>query len=257
MTVRGWIDRLVGPYAVLFLREATGRSDPLPHVIPTRAAALAPGQRLAFWSLCAGVGTSTLAALVAHRSTAAGAPALLFDLDRRAPSLALRAGISGGATVADALLRPGREAELVSRWSGTPFLPGAPGLHATADGARLGAVVDGASAGRPVVIDLGSGAEALDEVVLARCTRLVICVGTRVAQLQAAFCALPLLSTVTEPPIALAVIDAADDDGRRIAGRLPWPLVSIIPPDEHLARDDFGARSPTLHAVDRLIRALS
>ena len=256
MTVRGWIDRLVGPYAVLLLREATGRSDPAPHLVRVRPAALGPGQRVAFWSLCAGVGTSTLAALVAHRSTAAGVPALLLDLDRRAPSLALRAGITA-ATVADALLRPGRETELVSHWSATPFLPGAPGLHATADGARLGAVIEGAAAGRPAVIDLGCGAEALDPAVLAVCARLVVCVGTRVAQLQAAFCALPLLSTITEPPIALALIAAGEDDARQVAGRLPWPLASVIPPDEHLARDDFGARSPTLQAVDRLIRALA
>lgn len=256
MTVRGWIDRLAGPYMVLLLREATGRSDPVPHLVRVRPAALRSDQRVAFWSLSAGVGTSTLAALVAHRSTAAGAPALLLDLDRRAPSLALRAGIAG-ATVADALLRPGREAELVSRWSDTPFLPGAPGLHSAGGGARLGAVIEGASAGRPVVIDLGCGPEALDPAVLAGCTRLVICAGTRVAQLQAAFCAIPLLSTVTDPPIALAVIAAGEDDGRQIAGRLPWPLASVIPPDAHLARDDFAARSPTLQAVDRLIRALS
>ena len=256
MTVRGWIDRLVGPYAVLLLREATGRSDPLPHLVRVRPAALRAGERVAFWSLCAGVGTSTLAALVAHRSTAAGAPALLVDLDRRAPSLALRAGHLG-ATVADALLRPGREVQLVSRWSATPFLPGAPGLHASADGTRLAAVIEGASAGRPAAIDLGCGAEALDPDVLAVCTRLVVCVGTRVAQLQAAFCALPLLSGVMQPPIALVVIAAGEQDGRAVAGRLPWPLASVIPPDEHLARDDFGARSPTLQAVDRLIRALT
>ena len=256
MTVRGWIDRLVGPYAVLLLREATGRSDPLPHLVRVRPAALGAGERVAFWSLCAGVGTSTLAALVAHRSTAAGAPVLLVDLDRRAPSLALRAGIAG-ATVADALLRPGREAQLVSRWSATPFLPGAPGLQASADGARLAAVIEGASAGRPAAIDLGCGAEALDPAVLAVCTRLVVCAGTRVAQLQAAFCALPLLSGVMQPPIALTVIAAGEEDGRAVAGRLPWPLASVIPPDEHLARDDFGARSPTLQAVDRLIRALA
>lgn len=256
MTVRGWLDRLVGPYAVLLLREATGRSEPLPYLTPPRAAALRPGQRIAFWSLCAGVGTSTLAALVAHRSTAARVPALLLDLDRRAPSLALRAGIAG-ATVADALLRPGREADLVSRWSATPFLSGAPGLHGAADGARLAAVIEGASAGRPAVIDLGCGAEALDPDVLACCTGLVVCAGTRIAQLQAAFCAVPVLSTVTELPISLAVIGAGEEDGRQVAGRLPWPLAAVIPLDEHLARDDFAARGPTLHAVDRLIRVVA
>jgi len=255
VTVRGWIDRLVGPYAILLLREATGRSDPVPHLVPTRAAALPPAARVAFWSLTAGVGSSTLAALVAHRSTAARSPALLIDLDRRVPSLALRAGIEG-ATVADALLRPGREAELVSRWSTTPFLPGAPGLHGAVDGGRLSAVVEGAAGGRPAVIDLGCGAEALDARLLGCCTRLVVCVGTRVAQLQAAFCAVPLLSMVALP-VALVVVGASEEDARHIAERLPWPLASVIPPDEHLARDEFAARAPTLHAVDRLIRALA
>lgn len=254
MTVRAWVDRVVGPYAILLLREATGRVEPVPHLVPTRAGALPSAERIAFWSLAAGVGSSTLAALVAHRSTAARAPALLIDLDRRAPALALRAGIEG-ATVADALLRPGREAELVSRWSSTPFLPGAPGLHGAVDGERLCAVIEGAAAGRPAVIDLGCGAEALDPAVLARCTRLVVCVGARVAQLQAAFCAVPLLSAVALP-VALVVVGASEDDARHIAERLPWPLVSVIPVDEHLARDEFAARAPTLHAVDRLIRAL-
>lgn len=254
MTLRGWIDRVVGPYAILVLREATGRAEPLPHLVATRAAGLPPGARIGFWSLSAGVGSSTLAALVAHRSTAARAPALLVDLDRWAPSLALRAGITG-ATVADALLRPGREPELVSRWSATPFLPGAPGLHAAADGERLAAVIDGAAAGRAACVDLGCGAEALDPPVLGRCTRLVVCVGTRVAQLQAAFCAAPLLRELTLP-IFLVVIGASETDGREVAQRLPWPLASVIPPDEHLARDDFAARAPTLHSVDRLIRSL-
>lgn len=254
MTVRGWLDRLVAPYAILLLREATGRADPIPHLAPTRAAALAASARIGVWSLVAGVGASTVAALVAHRSTAAGTPALLVDLDRRAPSQALRAGVQG-ATVADALLRPGREGELVSRWSATPFLPGAPGSHGIA-GARLVAVIDGAAGSRPAVIDLGCGAEALDPAVLAGCTRLVLCIGTRVAQLQAAFCAVPLLSEIA-PPVALVVVGAGDDDARRIADRLPWPLAATIPLDEHLSRDEFAARAPTLHAIDRLIRSLA
>lgn len=254
MTLRGWLDRLVAPYAVLLLREATGRTDPLPHLAPTRAAALLAPARIGVWSLVAGVGASTVAALVAHRSTAAGTPALLVDLDRRAPSQALRAGLQG-ATVADALLRPGRECELVSRWSSTPFLPGAPGSHGVA-GARLVAAIEGAAGSRPAVIDLGCGAEALDPTVLAGCTRLVMCVGPRVAQLQAAFCAVPLLSEVGLP-VALVVVGAGDDDARHIADRLPWPLAATIPPDEHLSRDEFAARAPTLHAIDRLIRALA
>ncbi len=255
MSVRGRLDRLIGPYALFLLREATGRSDPLPHIVPTPPAALAPGATVAFWSLCAGVGTSTVAALVAHRSTAARSPALLVDLDRYAPALALRAGVQA-ATVSDALLRPGREHELVSRWERTPFLPGTPGLHTSFDGERVGALVARAAAGRAAVLDLGAGQDALEPTLLSRCTRLVVCVGTSVAQLQAGFCAVPALAAM-DVPVSLVVVQATDDDARRIADRLPWPLAAAIPPDAHLAADEFAARASTLQAVDRLIRALS
>lgn len=252
MSVRARLDRLVGPYALLLLREATGRRDPLPHLLPTPPAALPAGRTIALWSLRAGVGTSTVASLIAHRSTAAGSPALLVDLDRYAPAIALRAGLQG-ATVADALLRPGRERELVSRWERTPFLPGAPGLHAGFDGERIGRLIDGAAAGRAAVVDLGAGADALDPAILGRCARLFVCAGTGVAQLQAAFCSVPLIPP--ELRASLVVVRAGDDDAERVAARLPWPLAGAVPEDEHLARDDFGARGPTLHAIDRLIRA--
>lgn len=255
MTFRAWVDRVVGPYALLALREATGRADPLPHLVPARPAALAPGRTIAFWSLIAGVGASSVAALVAHRSTAARSAALLVDLDRRAPALGLRAGVDG-ATVADALLRPGREHELVSRWSATPFLPGAPGLQPSFDGERIAQLVRRAASGRAAVLDLGAGAEALDAALLERCDRLIVCAGTRIAQLQAAFCAIPLLEALTTP-VGLVVIGATDDDARRVAERLPWALVAAIPPDDRLAADEFGARAPTLHAIDRLIRAIA
>ncbi|CAN5178044.1 hypothetical protein BH18CHL2_BH18CHL2_05760 [soil metagenome] len=241
--------------AVAVLREATGRVDPLPHVLPSRAATLGPGQRVAFWSLSAGVGTSTTAALLAHRSSAGGRPAVLFDLDRWAPSLALRAGIEA-ATIGDALLRPGRESELLSRWAATPFLPGTPSLHACFDAARVIDLVDRVAAGRPSILDLGSGADAIDSAVLARCDRLCVCVGSRAAQLQAAFSAVSLLRHLPNRTHAV-IVGATDEDGRRIAGRLPWPLAATIPVDEYLARDEFACRAPTLRAVDALIRALA
>ena len=253
MSLRARLDAIIGPYALVLLKEATGRSDPLPHLVPAQPAALAAGKTIAFWSLCAGVGTSTTAALVAHRSTAARAPALLVDLDRHAPALALRAGVEA-ATVSDALLRPGREHDLVSRWERTPFLGGAPALHASFDGARVAALIDRAAAGRAAVLDLGAGADALDATVVSRCARLFVCAGTRVAQLQAAFCSAPLLAAMPVP-VSLVVVGATDEDARRIADRLPWPLAGAIPADEHLARDDFAARAPTLHAIDRVIRA--
>lgn len=251
MSVRAWVDRVAGPWALLLLREATGRSDPLPHLVPVRPAGLAAGTLSAFWSLSAGVGTSTVAALVAHRSTAARSPALLVDLDRRAPAQALRAGLEA-ATVADALLRPGREDELVSRWGDTPFLAGAPATDAVRDGALVCAAVVRAAAGRALVVDLGAGAEALDPELLGRCDRLYVCAGTRVAQLQSAFCAVPLLAHLGDR-VRLVVVGAGDEDGRRIAARLPWPLAATIPTDPHLAADDFAAAGPTLRAIDRLI----
>lgn len=251
MSVRAWVDRVAGPWILLLLREATGRSDPVPHLVPVRPSGLAPGTVSAFWSLAAGAGTSTVAALVAHRSTAARSPALLVDLDRRAPALALRAGLEA-ATVADALLRPGREEELVSRWGGTPFLAGAPSSDGLRDGALTSAAALRAAAGRALVLDLGAGAEALDPEVLARCDRLFVCAGTRVAQLQAAFCAVPLLAPLADR-VRLVVVGADDEDGRRIAARLPWPLAAAIPSDAHLAADDFAAAAPTLRAIDRLI----
>lgn len=255
MSVRGHLDRLIGPYALFLLREATGRTDPLPRILPTRPAALAAGSTVAFWSLAAGAGTSTIAALVAHRSTTARSPALLVDLDRYAPSLGLRAGIEA-ATVSDALLRPGRERELVSLWERTPFLPGAPGLHASFDGARVAALVASAAAGRAAVLDLGAGVDALDPVLLSHCTRLFICAGTSVAQLQAAFCAVPALAS-SDVPVSLVVVRANDDDARRVAARLPWPLAGAIPADEHLAADGFAARATTMQAIDRLIQAVA
>ena len=252
VSVRARLDRIVGPYALLLLREATGRRDPLRHLVPSVPVPLPPGRIVGVWSLRAGVGTSTVAALMAHRSTAAGSPALLIDLDRYAPSLGLRAGLQG-ATVADALLRPAREHELVSRWERTPFLPGAPGLHAAFDGERIAALVGRAAAGRAAVLDLGAGADALDPAILACCARLYVCVGTGVAQLQAAFCSVPLVA----PDVAasLVVVRATDEDAERVAARLPWPLAGAVPDDEHLARDDFAARALTVHAIDRLIRA--
>ena len=252
MSVRARLDRIVGPYALLLLREATGRRDPLPHLVPAVPVAIPAGRTIALWSLRAGVGTSTVAALMAHRSTAAGSPALLVDLDRYAPALALRAGLQG-ATVADALLRPGREHELVSRWERTPFLAGAPGLHAAFDGERVGALIERAAAGRAAVLDLGAGADALDPAVLARCARLFVCAGTGVAQLQAAFCSVALVPS--DVAVSLVVVRATADDAERVAERLPWPLAGAVPDDEHLARDDFAARAPTVHAIDRVIRA--
>ena len=241
--------------ALALMREATGQAEPLAPILPTRPAGLRRGTRVGFWSLAAGAGTSTVAALVAHRSAAAGEAPLLVDLDRWAPSLALRSGLTA-ATVADALLQPGRERELVSRWSAVPFLPGAPSLHASFDSDRVVGVVQACASGRAAVVDLGAGADALDPAILASLDRLCLVSGTRAAQLQAAFCAVPLLRRAP-CAIGLVVVAAHEADALRVAERVGFPLLAAIPSDPYLADDSFAARAPTLRAIDTLLRALA
>jgi len=254
MKLRAWLDRTpVASVALALMREATGREAPLEPLRPTRPAAL-PDRVIAFWALQAGVGTSTTAALTAQRSAAAGRPGVLIDLDRWAPSLALRAE-TGGATVEDALLHPGGEGSLVSRWGGTAFLPGSKDLHRSFDGRRIGELVRALAPGRPAVLDLGAGADALDPAVIGSIDHLCVVAGPRTAQLQAAFCAVPLLRG-NRVPVGLAIVGAEQTDARRIADRLPWPLLAVVPVDPFLADDKFAARATTLRAIDALIRAL-
>jgi len=245
----------VAAVALALMREATGRTEPLAPIVPTRASALRRGRRVGFWSLSAGAGTSTVAALVAHRSAAGGEAPLLVDLDRWTPALAIRAGLSA-ATIADALLQPGRERDLVSRWSAVPFLPGAANLHATFDADRVIEITMACAADRAVVLDLGAGADALDPAVLASLDRLCVVTGARSAQLQAAFCAVPLLHRVP-CAVGLVVVAAEAQDAARIAERVGFPLLAPIPHDPYLADDSFAARAPTLRAVDALLRALA
>ena len=253
---RTWLDASpIAQVALALMRDATGRDEPLEILAPVRPAGLPAERAVGFWSLAAGAGTSTLAALVAHRSVSAGRPAVLIDLDRRAPTLALRARCAG-ATVADALLRPGAEGGLLSRWGEVPFLPGTPDLHRSFDGPRIAELIANVHQDRAAILDLGAGAEALDADVLGSIDRLCLVVGTTVAQLQAAFCAVPLLDG-RGLRVAIAVVGAEPDDAVRIASRLPFPLAGAIPRDPFLAADEFATRAPTLQAVDRLIRALA
>jgi len=253
-SLRSWLDSTpISGLALDLMRDATGRPDPLEPLRPAKAVALPARTRIGFWSLVGGVGTSTVAALVAHRSAGAGRAPVLIDLDRWAPSLALRAGIQA-ATVADALLRPGRERECLSRWSDVPFLPGAPGLHAIFDAHRIADLIGRVAADAPVVLDLGSGSDALEPQLLSTLDRLCVVTGPRVAQLQAAFCAVALLRDAP-CTVGVVTVGAADADAERIASRLPWPPMAAIPADPYLASDGFAARAPTMNAIDRLIRA--
>jgi MinD-like ATPase involved in chromosome partitioning or flagellar assembly len=253
---RTWLDASpVAQVALALMRDATGREEPLVPLTPARPAGLPPERGVAFWSLTAGVGASTVAALVAHRSASAARAPVLIDLDRRVPTLGLRAKCAG-ATVADALLRPGSESGLLSRWGEVPFLPGTPELYRSFDGARIAELVGRLHRDRAAVVDLGCGAESLDADVLGVIDRLCLVVGPGVAQLQSAFCAVPLLQGCGVR-VGVVVVGAEPDDATRIAARLPWMLLAAIPRDPFLANDEFATRSPTLRAVDAAIRGLA
>lgn len=253
--VRAWLDATpLASIGLALMREATGTAEPLEALAPTRPGRLATDARIAFWSLCGGVGASTIAGLVAQRSAAGGGAPLLVDLDRWAPSLALRARIDA-ATIVDALVQPERERELLSRWSEVAFLPGSPRLHRDFDGPRVSALLERIASGRPMVLDLGCGKDALDPAVLARVTRLCVVTGGRASQLQAAFCARPLLPRGSFR-VGLVAVGVEREDAELIASRASLPLLAAIPHDDYLARDEFAARAPTMRAVDALIRAL-
>ena len=90
MSWRAWLDASpVAQIALSLMRDATGQDRPLETLRPSRPAGLATERRVAFWSLTAGVGASTVAALVAHRSASAKRPPVLVDLGR--VRLAMRA----------------------------------------------------------------------------------------------------------------------------------------------------------------------
>ena len=255
MSWRTWLDASpVAQVALALMRDATGREEPLEPLRPTRPRSLPAERAVAFWSLTAGVGVSTVAALVAQRSASGGRAPVLIDLDRRAPTLGLRASCAG-ATVVDALLQPGSELGLLSRWGEVPFLPGSPELHRSFDGPRIAELVGRVRGDRAAVLDLGCGAEALDPDVLGVVDRVCLVVGPSVGQLQAAFCAVPLLEG-RGLRLAVIVVGAGPEDAARIAARLPWPLLAGIPRDPFLADDAFATRAPTLRAIDAVIRGL-
>ena len=255
MRLRAWLDATpLSSLALALMREATGRTEPLEAIAPARPARLAPTARVGFWSLSAGVGASTTAALVAQRAAAGGQAPLLVDLDRWVPSLALRAAVTA-ATIRDVLVQPDREADLVSRFGNVPFLPGSPELHREFDGERIAAALARLAASRPLVVDLGAGPDALDPAITRILTRLVLVTGSRAAQLQAAFCARALLRDV-RPPVGVVVIGVEADDAALVAGRVGLPLLGAVPEDAFLARDEFAARAQTVRAIETLVRAL-
>ena len=135
-------------------------------------------------------------------------------------------------------------------------MPGTPQLHRVFDGARISELVGRLHRERAVVVDLGCGADALDAELLAAVDRLCLVAGPSVAQLQSAFCAVPLLEGLGVW-VGVVVVGAEPVDAARIASRLPWPLSAAIPRDQFLADDQFATRAPTLRAIDALIRGLA
>ncbi|HEX9495235.1 MAG TPA: hypothetical protein VGA38_05705 [Candidatus Limnocylindria bacterium] len=253
---RRWLDASpVAEVALALMRDATGRDEPLEVLVPVRPPALPEERCIGFWALNAGVGTSTAAALVAHRSAAGGRPPVLIDLDRRAPTLSIRAR-GTGATICDALLRPSSEVALLSRWGDIRLLRGSPDLGRTFDGPRVAELVGRLRGAGPLVIDLGSGAEALDGDVVAALDLLCVVVGPSVSQLQAAFCSAALLEGIGTR-IGAVVVNAAPEDAARIGSRLPWPVLACVPRDPFLAGDEFAVRAPTARALDPLIRSVA
>src|SRR5258706_16324229 len=81
---RTWLDASpIAQIALALMRDATGRDAPLEALSPARAVGLPAARGVAFWSLSAGVGASTVAALAAHRSASAARPPVLIDPARR------------------------------------------------------------------------------------------------------------------------------------------------------------------------------
>ncbi len=84
-------------------------------------------------------------------------------------------------------------------------------------------------------------------------TDLFVVTGPRASQLQAAFCAVPLLEHAP-CAVGLVVVGADEDDARAIARRLPWRLVAAVGRDPYLEDDSFAVRAPIMRALDAIIR---
>src|SRR5260221_7184704 len=88
--IRAWLDTTpLAAIGLALMREATGRTAPLEPIVPSRPARLRADARIGFSALGAGVGSSTTAAPVAHRSAAPGQAPLPADVHRSPPSPAV------------------------------------------------------------------------------------------------------------------------------------------------------------------------
>jgi MinD superfamily P-loop ATPase len=233
----------------LLFERTDARIEPRP--IPARACRLATGTRLAFASLVAGCGTTTIASLVAQRAGGAGSSIRLLDLDLVAPSVALLAG-ERTPTLLDALASDrvvGRKWGSVHAVFGAERDPGREVVDALVRFVRR--LADGAA----VVADAG----AIDErtaPVLRACDLVVYVVTPRAGHVHAAARALPALGEIGRP-VRLVVNRASPESAGAIARELGLTLAGAVPEDPFLARDEFRVRAETAREIDRLIGALA
>ena len=233
---------------LLFERTAPAApADP----IPARSCRLAAGRRVAFCSLVAGCGVTTLAALSAQRSGGAGATVRLLDLDLVAPTVALLAG-ERTPTLLDALSADPLRGR---KWGSAFVVFGAerdPGAEVTE---ALAALVRRCASDGAVIVDAGTLAER-SEAILRACDAVVYVTTPRAAHVHAAARALPLLRALDRAP-RVVVNRATREAAEAIAAELGLPLAGAVPEDPFLARDDFRVRAETARAVDLLLQALA
>jgi len=258
--IRAWLDSSpIADLAMTFMREATGRPDPIEPLRPTHPAALAIRRRVAFWSL---VGRRRRQH---HRGS--GRPSLRRRGARTAPRRSGSLGTVSGATcrieaatISDALVQPGRSD--CSFHAGQPCLS-CPARQLCADGWTSIASSRSSTPSameRPSFSILGAGADSLDAGLAVPHRSPVHRRGARASQLQAVFCALTLVRDV---PCAagLVVVGAADEDADLIAERTELPLLGAIPADPYLAEESVRdtrsnvARDRCAHSQDRVIDA--
>jgi MinD superfamily P-loop ATPase len=223
---------------------------PAPEPIAARACRLATGTRVAFCSLIAGCGVTTLAALAAQRAGGAGSTVRLLDLDLVAPTLALLAG-ERTPTLLDAL---SAERFRGRKWGSAHAVFGAERDPGAEIGDALSRFVRRASEDAAVVVDAGALSERT-VALLRSCDVVAYVTTTRAAHVHAATRALPWLREL-ERPVRLVVNRAQPDSATAVASELGLTLASAIPEDPFLARDEFRVRAETAREVDRLLASL-
>jgi len=222
-----------------------------PEPVPARACRLATGKRIAFCSLVAGTGATTVAALAAQRAGGAGSTVRLIDLDLVAPTLSLLAG-ERTPTLLDALAVEGVRGR---KWGSAFAIFGAERDPGPEVGEALIRFVRQMSRDAAVVLDTGTLRDRTDAILRA-CDAVFYVATPRAAHVHAATRALPLLEGLA-PPARLVVNRSTREAAEAIARELDLSLAGSIPEDPFLARDEFRVRAETARAVDALLAWLA